>query len=136
MVSGATDGNLEVPGALLNGDSYWYQVLRVLAVVVSLTELLWIKRCIVPVRAEIWAGSRLALIFSSTKSGEKLTIFCSLYSIASVLLLLSLLFRVLTFLVSCLNRTRFHSLMSETFRKSSCNWDEVNYDVNTFILRT
>ena len=70
---------LEFPGAPLREDSYWYRVPRVFAVVSSLAELLWIKRSIVSVRVEIWAGnvSRLALILSSIKSGENLTLFSS-----------------------------------------------------------
>ena len=85
VVSGATAGNLELPGAPLKSDSYWYCVSRVRAVVVSLDELLWIKRSIIFVRAEIWAceGSRLALIFSSTKSGENLILLSSLPSFVS-----------------------------------------------------
>ena len=62
VVSGATVGNLEARGAPLKGDSYSYLNSRVLAVVVTLDELLWIKRSIISVRAEIWAckGSKLA----------------------------------------------------------------------------
>ena len=56
VVSGASVGNLDLPGAPLKGDSYWYLVSRVLAVAVSLAVLLWIKRSIISVKAEIWAG--------------------------------------------------------------------------------
>ena len=85
VVSGATVGKLEVPGVPLKDHSYWYLVSRVLAVVIPLTELLWIKRFIISVRAEILAckSSSLALILSSTKSGENLTLISSLPSFAS-----------------------------------------------------
>ena len=53
VVSGTTVRNLEDPGVPLKGDSFWYLGSRVLAVVVSLAELLWIKRSINSVRAEI-----------------------------------------------------------------------------------
>ena len=84
-VSGATVGNLEDPGSPMKGDSHWCLVSRVLAVVVSLAELLWIKRSIISKRAEICAckGSRLVLILSSTKSGKNFTLFSSLPSVAS-----------------------------------------------------
>ena len=85
VVSSATVGNLELPKAPLKSDSYWYRISRVRAVVVSLAELLWIKRSIISVRAEIWAceGSRLALIFSSTKPGANLVLLSSLSSFVS-----------------------------------------------------
>ena len=85
VVSGATVVSIEVPGAPPKGDSYWYLVSRVLAVVVSPAASLWIKRSIISVSAEIWAckGSKLALILSSLKSGENHTLFSSLASVAS-----------------------------------------------------
>ena len=59
---------------------YWCPGPQELAVVV---KLLWIRRSIISVRAEICAcrGSRLAFIFSSTNSGENLVLFFSLASI-------------------------------------------------------
>ena len=84
VVSDATVQNLETPGAPLKGDSYRYLVSRVLAVVLSLAELLWIKRSINSARAKIWAskGSRRALLLSSTKPGEILHHFLR-YPVAS-----------------------------------------------------
>ena len=136
MVNCATVGNLEFPDALLKGDSYWYRVLRVRAVVVSLAELLWIKRPIISLRAEILArnDSRLALILSSTKSGENLKLFSSFFFHLRLLLLLQLLLtRRLTFLVARLDRTSSHFLISLICRKSSFNWQEVYYDLNRYI---
>ena len=68
------------------GDSDWCRSSRVLAVVNSLAELPWIKRSIISVRTEIWACnvSRHALIVSSTKSGEDLTLFFSFPPLASI----------------------------------------------------
>ena len=64
VVSGATVGNLEVPGAPVKSDSDWCRSSWVLAVVNSSAELLWIKRFIISVSAEIWtcSGSRFTLI--------------------------------------------------------------------------
>ena len=86
VVSGATFGNLEVPGAPLKGDSDWCRCSRVLAVVNSLAELPWIKRFIISVRAVIWAwfASMYTLILSSTMSGESLTLFSSFLPFASL----------------------------------------------------
>ena len=85
VLSGATVGNLEDPGTPLKGDSYWCRVSQELAVVVSLAELLWVKRSIISVRAEICAckGSRLAFILSSTKFGKNFMLLSSLPSVAS-----------------------------------------------------
>ena len=85
MLSGATVGNLELPGAPLEGYSCWYRVSRVLAVVVSLAELLWIKPSIISVRAEISACkvSGLTLILSLTEAGENLLLLSTLPSFPS-----------------------------------------------------
>ena len=85
VVSVATVGNLKDPGSQLMGDSFWCRISRELVVVVSLAELLWIKRYIILVSAEICAckGSRLAFILSSTKSGKNLMLFFLLPSVAS-----------------------------------------------------
>ena len=50
VVSVARVGNLEVSGATLKGNSYWYCISRVVAVVSSLAKLLWIKRSIISLR--------------------------------------------------------------------------------------
>ena len=82
VVSGASFGNLEYPGPSVYCDWYWWPNPRELTVVDSLAQLRYIKRFIIPVRAEncTCRGSRLAFILSSTNSGENLMLFSLLLS--------------------------------------------------------
>ena len=86
VVRSATVGNLDDPGPSLYGDSYWSPGPRELAVVDSVVKLLWIRRSIISVKAEICACrvSRLAFILSSSPCAENPTLFSSLPSVIPV----------------------------------------------------
>ena len=123
VFSGASVGNLEVPGVPAKNNLGWFLSSRVLAVLNSLAEFPWFKRSIITVSTEIWArkGSRFALFISSTIWGK--TLHCSPHSRHSCLFLflLSRLPHWRTFQLMRLNRTCSRFSMSYFCRKNSCN---------------